>query len=107
MRSEPVLVAGGIAGGIILLIVSFLAMMVSLEVWQLTPAQIVTIRDFAAALVGLTALIVALPVVTAWFANRKVQKTIKETMTPLADPRAPDGEELTRGDGSPALKARE
>ncbi len=99
MTREPVLVAGGIAGGIILLIVSFVAMMVSLEVWQLTPAQIVTIRDFAAALVGLTALIVALPVVTAWFARKKV--------TPLADPRAPDGEELTRGDGSPALKARE
>ncbi len=98
MKSEPVLVAGGIAGGIILLIVSFLVMMVSLEVWQLTLAQIATIRDFAARLVGLIALIVALPVVTAWFARKKV--------TPLADPRAPDGEPLTRSDNSPALKAQ-
>jgi len=99
MKSEPVMVAGGIAGGIILLIVSFLAMMVSLEVWQLTPEQIAKIRDFAAALVGLTVLIVATPVVTAWFARKKV--------TPLSKPRDIDKTPLTREDGSPALKERE
>ena len=105
MKSNPVMVAGRIAGGIAaavgLLVGAYLAMAVSLGWWNLTPEQVNDVNGFAVALIGLVALIVliASPLVTAWYATKKV--------TPLADPRAPDGEELTRGDGSPALKERE
>ena len=99
LKNEPVAVAGGIASGIVLLVITFIAMMVKLEVWMLTPEQIAAIRDFTVALVALGALAISSPFVASLIARSKV--------TPLADPKDSEGEPLTRSDNSPAVtKAR-
>lgn len=98
LKREPVALAGGIASAIVLLVVTFIAMMVKLEVWSLTPEQIEAIRDFTVALVGLAVLVIATPFAAALIARIQT--------TPLNDPRDVDGEPLTRSDNSPALRAR-
>ena len=90
MKSKPIVTAGAV----VLLINTFLLMAVALGWFALTGEQLTRVNGFLIALMA-----IVFPAVGAWWANRNV--------TPLADPRAPDGEPLTRGDGSPALKARD
>lgn len=89
MTKEPVAIAGSVVG----LIMALIMWLITMGYLDWTPEQITATEQLVVILIPLI-----LSAVGVWYARMQV--------TPLADPKDDDGEQLTRSDNSPALRAR-